>query len=157
MKYQTLILAAALALLGTPSFAQHGHAGPGGPPPGRGANAGGMHEGGRPASNEISNGSPKDVLSHNAALGGKIQSLTGQNAQTACGGFKNIGQCVAAAHVAKNLNIPGGFEAVKAKITGSGAVSLGKAIKELAPDADAKAESRKAEKQASEDLNEASS
>jgi hypothetical protein len=78
--------------------------------------------------------------------------LTGQDAQTACGGFKNIGQCVAAAHVAKNLDIPGGFDALKAKLTGSGSVSLGKAIKELSPNADAKAEAKKANKQADDDL-----
>jgi len=41
--------------------------------------------------------------------------------------------------VAKNLKIPGGFDALKTKVTGSGAVSLGKAIEGLAPKADAKA------------------
>jgi hypothetical protein len=105
----------------------------------------------------MSHGSPSDVLGHNPAIGGKIKTLTGQDAQTACSGFKNIGQCVAAAHVAKNLDIPGGFDALKAKLTGSGAISLGKAIKQLAPDADAKAEAKKANKQASDDLSEASS
>src|SRR5882724_8028335 len=64
---------------------------------------------------------------------------------------------VAAAHVAKNLEIPGGFDALKAKVTGSGAVSLGKAIEGLAPNADAKAEAKKAKKQASDDLSETSS
>ncbi len=83
--------------------------------------------------------------------------MPGQNAQTACSGFKNLGQCVAAAHVAKNLDIPGGFDVLKAKVTGSGAVSLGKAIKGFAPDADPKAEEKKANKQASVDLNESSS
>ncbi len=58
-----------------------------------------------------------------------------------------------AAHVAKNLSIPGRFDALKAKVTGTGAVSLGKAIKGFAPDADAK----KANKQASDDLKETSS
>jgi hypothetical protein len=59
--------------------------------------------------------------------------------------------------VAKNLDIPGGFDALKAKLTGSGAISLGKAIKQLAPDADSKAEVKKANKQADDDLSEASS
>ena len=45
-------------------------------------------------------------------------------------------------------------DALKAKLTGSGSVSLGKAIKQLAPDADAKTEAKKANKEASEDLNE---
>jgi hypothetical protein len=105
---------------------------------------------------DVSHSLPSDVLSHNTAIAGKVQTLTGQDAQTACSGFKNIGQCVAAAHVAKNLDIPGGFDALKAKITGSGAVSLGKAVQELAPNADGKAEAKKANKQAADDLRESS-
>jgi hypothetical protein len=66
--------------------------------------------------------------------------LTGKDAQSACDGFKNLGQCVAAAHVARNLDIPGGFDALKAKVTGTDAVSLGKAIEQLSPHA--KRESR---------------
>jgi hypothetical protein len=152
-----LILTLAFA---APAFAQRSHPG-GGPPAGRGAGS----DPGTSASHattgdnraDISHGSPGEVLSHNTAIGGKIKSLTGQDAQTACSGFKNIGQCVAAAHVAKNLDIPGGFAALKTKMTGSGAVSLGKAIKELAPSADGKAEAKKANKQADDDLNGASS
>ncbi len=106
---------------------------------------------------DMSHASPSDVLSHNTAIGGKIKSLTGQDAQTACNGFKNLGQCVAAAHVAKNLNIPGGFDALKAKVTGSGAVSLGKAIDGFAPNANAKSEVKKANKQASADMKDSGS
>jgi hypothetical protein len=62
------------------------------------------------------------VLSHNTAIAGKIQALTGQDAQAACAGFKNLGQCVAAALAAKDLAIPGGFDALKGKVTGSDAV-----------------------------------
>lgn len=105
----------------------------------------------------MSHGTPSDVLSHNTAIAGKIKTLTGEDAATACNGFKNIGQCVAAAHVAKNLDIPGGFDALKAKTTGDGAVSLGKAIKGFAPNADSKAETKKANQQASEDLKDTSS
>src|SRR5712664_190564 len=164
MKRATLILVAATALVfSAPAFAQRSHPSPGGPPssaggppagrgPGSGSGASGSHEGGNTAHTDMSHGSPSDVLSHNTAIAGKIQTLTGQDAQTACSGFKNIGQCVAAAHVAKNLDIPGGFDALRAQITGTGAVSLGKAIKELAPNADAKAEAKKANKQASDDL-----
>jgi len=65
---------------------------------------------------DMSHASPNDVLSHNTAIAGKIKSLTGVDAQTACGGFKNLGQCVAAAHAAKNLDIPGGFAALRAKM-----------------------------------------
>ncbi len=162
MKHSTLILVAATALVfGAPTFAQRSHPSPGGPPSGHGTGSGsgmsGSHEGGSMAHTDMSHGSPGDVLSHNTALGGKIKALTGQDAQTACAGFKNIGQCVAAAHVAKNLDIPGGFDALKAKVTGSGAVSLGKAIEGFAPHADAKAEAKKSNKQASDDLKETSS
>jgi len=105
----------------------------------------------------MSHASPREVLSHNTVIAGKIQGLTGQDAPTACSGFKNLGQCVAAAHVAKNLDIPGGFDALKAKMTGNDAVNLGKAIEQLAPQANGKAEAKKANKQASDDLKEASS
>lgn len=161
MKRSILTLFAALALaFAAPAFAQRSHPG-GGPPSGRGpgsgsdtssphATTGGTHT-------NTSHGTPSDVLSHNTAIAGKIKTLTGEDAQTACSGFKNIGQCIAAAHVAKNLDVPGGFDALKAKVTGTGAVSLGKAISGLAPKADAKAEARKADKQASDDLKETSS
>ena len=162
MKHSNLILAAAMILtFGGPAYAQRSHPSPGGPPSGRGTGSGsgmsGSHEGGTTAHTDMSHGSPSDVLSHNPAIGGEIQTLTGHDAQTACGGFKNLGQCVAAAHVAKNLDIPGGFDALKAKLTGSGAVSLGKAIEQLAPHADGKAEAKKANKQASDDLKETTS
>ena len=169
MKRSTLIVVAAAALVfGAPAYAQRSHPG-GGPPAGTGgASSGrgsesssdmsGSHPGGATAhASDMSQGSPGDVLSHNTAIAGKIQTLTGRDAQTACAGFKNIGQCIAAAHVAKNLNIPGGFDALKGKVTGTGAVSLGKAIKGFAPDADAKAEVKKANKQASDELNQTSS
>ncbi len=155
---RSITLFAALALaLAVPVFAQRSHPG-GGPPSGRGPGSNPGMNSSRDASSagrsDISHGSPSDVLSHNTAIGGKIKSLTGEDAQTACSGFKNIGQCVAAAHVAKNLDIPGGFDALKAKMTGSGSVSLGKAIESLSPNADAKTEAKKANRQASDDLKE---
>jgi hypothetical protein len=57
----------------------------------------------------------------------------------------------------KESEYSGGFDALKAKITGTGAVSLGKAIEALEPSANAKAETKKANKQASDDMNETSS
>ena len=163
MKHSALALVAAL-LLSSPAIAQRSHAG-GGPPAGRGPGSdsgmsnshGGATGGAASAHNDLAHSSPSDVLSHNTAIAAKIKGLTGKDAETACGGFKNLGQCVAAAHVAKNLDIPGGFDALKAKMTGSGSVSLGKAIKELAPEADGKAEAKKANKQTSDDLNESNS
>ncbi len=161
MKRSILSFSAALTLaFVAPAFAQRSHPG-GGPPAGHGpgSNPGmnGSHDAGSAAHSDSSHASPSTVLSHNTAIAGKIKSLTGQDAQTACSGFKNIGQCVAAAHVAKNLDIPGGFDALKAKLTGSGSVSLGKAIGDLAPQADAKAQAKKANKQADDDLKETSS
>lgn len=162
MTRTTLILAATAALtLATPTLAQRSHPG-GGPPagrgPGSGAGAGSAHDMGANSSHsDMSHGSPSEVLSHNTAIAGKIKTLTGEDAKTACSGFKNIGQCVAAAHVARNLDIPGGFDALKAKMTGSGSVSLGKAIEQLAPNANAKSEAKKAQKQADDDMKETSS
>jgi len=116
------------------------------------------HEAGAPATHaDMSHASPNDVLSHNTAIAGKIKTLTGEDAATACSGFKNLGQCVAAAHVAKNLSIPGGFDALKAKVTGTGSMSLGKAIESLAPNANAKSETKKANQQAADDMKESNS
>jgi hypothetical protein len=169
MKRSTLIVAVAITLgFSGPAFAQHPHPSPGGPPsspggppagrgPGTDPGMSGSHSNAPTERTDMSHGSPSDVLSHNTAIAGKIQTLTGQDAQTACAGFKNIGQCVAAAHVAKNLEIPGGFDALKAKVTGRGAVSLGKAIQAFAPNADAKAEAKKANKQGADDLQDAGS
>jgi len=162
MKRSTLILVVATALVfSAPAFAQRSHPAPSGPPAGRGPGSdsgmSGSHASGGAAHSDMSHASPSTVLSHNTAIAGKIQTLTGQDAQTACSGFKNLSQCVAAAHVAKNLDIPGGFDALKAKVTGTGAVSLGKAIEGFAPNADAKAEAKKANKQASDDLKDISS
>jgi len=147
----------------TPAFAQRTHPG-GGPPTGAGAS--GSHGSATPGAGgnsssanhmDTMHSSPNDVLTHNTAIAGKIKTLTGEDATSACNGFKNLGQCVAAAHVAKNLDIPGGFDALKAKTTGTGAVSLGKAIEQLAPSANAKSEAKKANKQAEQDLNESNS
>lgn len=159
MKHKHFVLITALTTaslaFSMPALAQHGHAG--GPPAGRGP---GNSSGSGPNSNamshtDMSHASPSTVLSHNTAIAGKIKALTGEDAATACDGFKNLGQCVAAAHVAKNLNITGGFDALKAKVTGTSAVSLGKAIQSFAPTANAKSEVKKANKQADDDMKEA--
>jgi hypothetical protein len=80
-----------------------------------------------------------EILSKNTRLSGKIQSLTGMSAQQACSGFKNLGQCVAAARVGKNFGIS--FGCLKSDVTGqtsqgtscpagtgTKSMSLGKAI-----------------------------
>src|SRR6266446_1103435 len=102
-----------------------------------------------------------EILSKDTRLSGKIQSLTGMPAKQACSGFKNLGQCVAAAHVSKNLGIS--FGCLKSDVTGhasqgtscptgTGSKSMGKAIQTLDPRADQKAESKKGESQATKDL-----
>ena len=161
MKRSTLIVVAAMTLVfSAPAFAQRSHPS-GGPPAGHGTASGSSmsesHEATATSRTDMSHASPSEVLSHNNAIAGKIKTLTGEDAATACSGFKNLGQCVAAAHVARNLNIPGGFDALKGKVTGTGAVSLGKAIESLAPNADAKSETKKANKQASDDMKESNS
>lgn len=165
MKHKHFVLITALSAFSLafslPALAQRGHGG--GPPAGHGP---GMANSGGPNSNangnamnhtDMSHASPSTVLSHNTAIAGKIKTLTGEDAATACDGFRNLGQCVAAAHVAKNLNITGGFDALKAKVTGTGAMSLGKAIASFQPSANAKSEVKKANQQASDDMKEAES
>ena len=87
----------------------------------------------------------------------------GTDLQLASSGFKNLGQFVAAAHVSQNLGIP--FDQLKSRMLGTSTVqgtedspvSLGKAIKELRPEADASSEVKKAERQAKEEIKQAES
>ncbi len=147
-------LAVAVALfLGRPAFAQHGH--------GMGSS---MSHSSSHATSSAKGGerSMTQKLTDNTKLADKISKLTGMSATSACQGFKNLGQCVAAAHVAKNLDIPGGFTALKDKMLGispngtstatSKPMSLGKAIQALDPSANVKAETKKAKQQADQDV-----
>jgi hypothetical protein len=147
-------LAVAVALfLGTPAFAQHGH-----------SMGSSMSHSSSHATSSAKGGerSMTQKLTDNTKLADKISKLTGMSATSACQGFKNLGQCVAAAHVAKNLDIPGGFTALKDKMLGispngtstatSKPMSLGKAIQALDPSASVKAETKKAKQQADQDV-----
>jgi hypothetical protein len=111
---------------------------------------------GSPASN-VSKESPDTALTKSPKLSSNLEKLlpNGMTAQQACSGFKNLGQCVAAIHVSHNLNIP--FADLKAKMTGDNSEALGKAIQDLKPDASAKSEAKKGQKQAEQDLSEAGS
>ncbi len=116
---------------------------------------------------------PGGVLEHNTNLATKLETLTGTknltDLEADAKAFKNFGQFVAAAHVSKNLNLPGGFAALMCNMTTKTAVgatstctnttkmSLGKAIQTLDPQADAKAESKKATEQAKQDINQSGS
>jgi hypothetical protein len=65
--------------------------------------------------------------------------------------FRNLGQFVAAAHVADN-NPNFTFDELKAKMLDGEGMSLGEAIRALDPSADATAEAQTAERQADADL-----
>jgi hypothetical protein len=181
MKLATLSLA--VLLFTTAALAQHSHSGGSmggatGSGMGNMGNAGSNGMGHENASTDHGNpnmGSPSlgsahgktvdDILNKNTKLADQISKLTGESATTACAGFKNLGQCVAAAHVAKNLRFS--FDCLKDNMTGTaptdpkscpagtgtkGSLSLGKSIQTLDPTADQKSESKKGENQAAEDL-----
>jgi hypothetical protein len=166
MKVKFLLSAAAMmAFMATPVLAQHGHSGsaPSGGMHGSSSMHGsdnsssthgksdGDHASGHDADHSGHN-SISERLASNTKLASKLQSLLppGTDLQAASQGFKNLGQFVAAVHVSHNLGIP--FDQLKAKMTGPNAESLGKAIHELKPDANAKAETKKAESEAHQDL-----
>ena len=92
-----------------------------------------------------------DLLTRNTHLAAELQKLLpGVDLKTASSGFKNLGQFVATVHVSHNLGIP--FDTLKGKMTGPNAESLGKAIHELKPDADAKSEAKTASKEADAEI-----
>jgi len=72
---------------------------------------------------------------------------SGMSAQEACAGFRTVEECAATLHVSQNLNIP--FEDLKSRVTAG--TRLAAAIHQLKPDANVKAEVRKAEEQARND------
>jgi hypothetical protein len=180
MKIATLSLAA--LLYATVAFAQHGqsanaHGGGTGSGMGNLGSSNGMGhtntptDHGKPntASSTLGSAHGKtvdDILAKDTKLADKISSLTGESATDACSGFRNLGQCVAAAHVSKNLGIS--FDCLKDDMTGTapidpkscpagtganGKMSLGKSIQALDPQADQKAETKKADTEAQKDLN----
>ena len=73
----------------------------------------------------------QELLARNTSLRTKLQSRLpmGTNINDAAGGFRNLGQFVAAVNVSHNLRIP--FADLKAKMTGTNPVSLGQAIQQL--------------------------
>jgi hypothetical protein len=162
-------------LLSLTALAQHGRGGGagagaggmGGPPAGMGGMSGmggqhGMGGGrdmrsthdmgaGRNSQTNTSAGpkSPDQLLQQNSRLASRLKDL----GVSSCAGFKNLGQCVAAAHVSRNLGID--FNSLKSDM--SGGMSLGQAIHKLDPNANAKQEAGKAKKQAQQDLRETQS
>lgn len=164
MKRSTLFavpLVIALCLTGPVIFAQHGagggHGFGGGPSigegHGRGPNPNSQGTNGE-SSRELGK-TPSQLLTQNTKLSAKLAGLLppGTDLQQAAQGFKNLGQFVAAVHVSHNLDIP--FSDLKTKMMSGD--SLGKAIHALKPDVSAKAEAKKAKKQADETINETNS
>jgi hypothetical protein len=96
---------------------------------------------------------PVKVLKDDPKLVAKLQKLLPETItpQQACDGFKKLSDCVSALHAAQNLGIP--LADLKGKIVADKSHdALEKAIHELKPDADAKAERKKAQKQADRDI-----
>jgi hypothetical protein len=167
------MLALVVLMYSAPVFAQHGHSGMGS---GTGAanhgSMGSAHGANPNGSSATPAGQHKidNILQKNRVISGKLQALTGMPAQQACTGFKNLGQCVAAAHVSKNLGIP--FPCLQAEMTGQtlpsschastaaspkSPMSLGKAIQTLSPNVNSKLEAKKAQKQADRDIKDSGS
>ena len=169
-----LTLAFTVALYCAPAFAQHGH-GVGGGSGMVSSHASGNSAHAKGSSAAATHGKTMDqLLAKNTKLSGKIASLTGESAQQACSNFKNLGQCVAAAHVSKNLGIS--FVCLKSDMTGTAApsgsncsagagtkttgtktMSLGKSIQSLSPTANSKSEAKKAQQEADQDLKDSTS
>lgn len=112
--------------------------------------------GGRDAKGTTGRPAVGDQLTRNTNLSSRLQGLfpAGTDLSKEAAGFRNLGQFVAAAHVSHNLDIP--WADMKAKMTGDHPVSLGKAIEDLKPQANAKTETEKAEKQANTDIKDSS-
>lgn len=172
-KLRLAALSLAVFLYATMAFAQHGH--PGGMGSGMGSSTGhgSMNVSDHAHASTTGTGSSHQAsissifLEKNPVIGDKIVVLTGDKlgAADACTGFKNLGQCVAAAHVSKNLpgmnfyclrqamtGTPAGTSAPAAGCQTTGPMSLGKAIQKLDPQADSSTESKKATGEAHEDL-----
>jgi hypothetical protein len=96
---------------------------------------------------------PSQLLAENTKLSKKLQNLlpADEKVQDAASGFKNLGEFVAAVHVAHNLNIP--FDQFKNKVTIGD--SLGKAVHALNPKLNHKeimSQVKKGKQQAKEDI-----
>jgi len=93
-----------------------------------------------------------DRIAANTALAAKLTPLlpSGMTLADAAKGFKNEGQFIAALHAAKDLGVS--FADLKAEMTGSAADSLGQAIHDLKPTADAGAAAKTAEHEAHADI-----
>jgi len=169
-----LSLVVILWLAGTSAWAQGKS---GGSHPGGGAGGAGMPRGSSAGNSASSNSSthgskassessPGEVLSHNngklnTKLSEKLQDQgllpAGTDLKTACAPFRTLGQCIAAIHVSHNLGGSCTFAGLTSAMTGTPKESLGKAIQGCDPHVSAKAEAKKATKQADKDISDSES
>lgn len=171
MKLTICSLAVSILLGSGLVWAQHGHGAGGGGHMGEplgnsdmGAASHGNVKGENTNGTTRGQQSVSERLADNSKLSAKLETLTGMPAQQACAGFKNLGQCVAAAHVSKNLNVS--FLCLKSDMTGTAppagtscpagtgtkAMSLGKSIQLLSPGTNSKTEAKKATHEADQDI-----
>ena len=144
--------AIALAASTAPSFAQGRGQGQG---QGRGSGQSSQSaKAGKPATPKTQPSTPKTqapgqvktpVVVHPPLARNLQPLLPGMDVNVASQGFRNLGQFVAAAHVSNNLGIP--FTELKTRMVTQG-LSLGQAIQQLRPNANASAEVTRAERQA---------
>ena len=136
-----------------PANAGQGRPATAGRPDGAGRPAGGTGRSNTNTGKPDATGKPTiaDQLTRDHGLATQLQKLfpMGTDLVAESKGFNNLGQFVAAAHVAAN-NPNFTFDELKAKMLGG--MPLGKAIQALDPHADAQAEADKAENEAAADL-----
>ncbi len=187
MKRCLILLASLVLVLylGGPAYAQ-GKRGVGGPSSTHGAPSNRPSDVGKSSSNSPSGHSATDLLTSNHKLDGALTNALTKNGAlpklpdgstpnlvSDCSGFSNLGRCISAIHVAKNRDI--NFFCLREELTGqplpttggtitcpantepNGAKSLGAAIHALDPNANAKAEAKKANKEADTEIKHASS
>lgn len=141
---------------------------------------GSAHDATTSGSKDSGKKSADELLAQNTKLSDHLTSLLNKmnllnvnkmplTLQQACQNFKNLGQCVAAIHVANNLDInfnalactelgtkiassPSSSLACPSTVTNTSHMSLGAAIDALKPGTDGKTEAQKAVTQANQDL-----
>lgn len=181
MKRLLIVLATfmtALYLASIPVLAQHGRPAS----PGASASHTSSGHGSSASSNSVSSSSPTSKLNNtklNTALTNALSKNgvlpAGTTLASNCGPFRNLGQCIAAMHIAHNLasrNTQMNFFCLREAMTGNatlpagftcpsnvtpGKLSLGKAIQTFYPNINAGTETKKGTKQANDDIKNANS
>lgn len=103
-----------------------------------------------PTPAEDSQAQPRAATQSVAAPDGRLAGMmpAGMTQDAVCAGFKSLGDCSAALHISRNLNIP--FADLRDRVASG--QSLAVAVHALQPSADTDKEVHRAEAQAREDL-----